>query len=98
MDKLAKQYGTTSANLALLNGFENNRRLRAGQLINVPARSSGGSKAKTAASILIYVVKAGDTLWDIASAFSCSVEEIIKLNNLTSLKLNVGDRLKIAKS
>ncbi|MCX6832790.1 MAG: LysM peptidoglycan-binding domain-containing protein [candidate division Zixibacteria bacterium] len=98
MDKLAKQYGTTSANLALLNGFENNRRLRVGQLINVPARSSVGSKAKTAASILTYVVKVGDTLWDIASAFRCSVEEIVKLNNLTSLKLNVGDRLKIAKS
>jgi membrane-bound lytic murein transglycosylase D len=98
MDKLAKQHGTTSANLALLNGFENNRRLRVGQLINVPARSSTGSKAKSAASILTYIVKAGDTLWDIASAFRCSVEEIVKLNNLTSLKLNVGDRLKIAKS
>ncbi|TFH65660.1 MAG: LysM peptidoglycan-binding domain-containing protein [Candidatus Zixiibacteriota bacterium] len=95
--KLAKQYGTTSANLALLHGFESNRRLRVGQLINVPARSSG-SKAKTAASILMYVVRAGDTLWDIASAFRCSVEEIVKLNNLTSVKLNIGDRLKIAKS
>ena len=98
MDKLAKQYATTSANLVLLNGFENNRHLRVGQLINVPARSSLGGKAKSAASILMYVVKAGDTLWDIASAFRCSVEEIVKLNNLTSLKLNVGDRLKIAKS
>jgi membrane-bound lytic murein transglycosylase D len=98
LDKLAKQYGTTSANLALLNGFENNRSLRVGQLINVPTGSSTGSKAKKAASILMYVVKAGDTLWDIASAFRCSVEEIVRLNNLTSLKLSVGDRLKIAKS
>jgi membrane-bound lytic murein transglycosylase D len=98
MEKLAKQYGTTSANLTLLNGFENNRGLRTGQLINVPARNSKGSAASTAASILVYIVKAGDTLWDIASAFRCSVEEIVKLNNLTSLRLNVGDRLKIAKS
>ena len=98
MDKLSKQYGTTSANLALLNGFENNRHLRVGQLINVPAGKGSGGKVKTTASILTYVVKVGDTLWDIASAFRCSVEEIVKLNNLTSLKLNVGDRLKIAKS
>jgi len=67
-------------------------------LINVPAGKGSGGKVKTAASILTYVVKVGDTLWDIASAFRCSVEEIVKLNNLTSLKLNIGDRLKIAKS
>jgi membrane-bound lytic murein transglycosylase D len=97
LDKLAKEYGTSSSNLALLNGFDNSRRLRPGQLINVPARTGLGSKAKTAANLLVYVVKAGDTLWDIASAFSCSVEDIVKLNNLTTLKLNVGDRLKIAK-
>ncbi len=98
LSKLAKQYGTSSANLALLNGFDTDYQLRVGQLINVPAQSGSAGKSKKSGDVLTYIVKAGDTLWDIANAFRCSVEEIVKLNNLTSLRLNVGDRLKIAKS
>ncbi len=45
-----------------------------------------------------YVVKSGDTLYGIASKFNTTVDEIKKLNNLTSNNLTVGKSLKIPDS
>jgi membrane-bound lytic murein transglycosylase D len=45
-----------------------------------------------------YVVKAGDTLWSIASKFSTTVERLKSLNNLTGRRardLQVGQRLAV---
>lgn len=45
-----------------------------------------------------YIVKAGDTLYAIASKFNTTVDEIKKLNNLTSNNLTIGKSLKIPTS
>ena len=42
---------------------------------------------------LIYIVKKGDCLSTIAQKNRCSIDEIKKLNNLTSSKLNIGQQL-----
>jgi membrane-bound lytic murein transglycosylase D len=97
LDKLAKSYGVSVAQLSLLNGLEGNRRLRPGQLLNVPVQTKAVAKPKSSGGILVYIVKAGDTLWDIAKAFSCSVDDLIRLNNLSSHRLNVGDQLRIGR-
>ncbi len=44
----------------------------------------------------IYVVKKGDTLWSIAKKYGISVDELKRLNNLTSNMLNIGDTLIIS--
>ena len=47
---------------------------------------------------VIYVVRAGDTLWSIATRFSTTVEKIKRLNNLTGRRareLQVGQRLAV---
>lgn len=95
IERLAKAHDVSVAQLVLLNGLEGNRRLRTGQLLNVPISKPQQVKAKSGGGLLVYVVRAGDTLWDIAKAFSCSVDDIIRLNNLRSHRLNVGDRLRV---
>ncbi len=45
-----------------------------------------------------YVVKSGDTLYGIAREFNLSVDELKKLNNLTSNNLSIGQVLKISGS
>lgn len=42
-----------------------------------------------------YIVKKGDTLYSISSRFKIPIENIIKLNNLTSNTLQIGQILKL---
>lgn len=43
-----------------------------------------------------YTVKTGDTLWNIAKNNGISVDELKKLNNLTSNSLTIGQTLKVS--
>jgi len=43
----------------------------------------------------LYTVVRGDTLWSIANRFGTTVDAIIRLNNLTSYTLNIGQQLRI---
>lgn len=45
-----------------------------------------------------YVVKQGDTLWNLAKKNYTTVEDIMNVNNLTSDQIKTGDRLLIVKS
>ena len=44
---------------------------------------------------IIYTVKKGDSLWQIAKQFNTSVDNIKTKNNLTSNTLSIGQTLKI---
>ena len=44
---------------------------------------------------MTYTVKQGDTLYGISNQYGVSVDDIIKLNNLKSTNLNIGQVLKI---
>ena len=48
--------------------------------------------------IVGYVVKQGDTLWDIAKRFYTSVEVIKAVNNLTSDEIHPKDTLILVKN
>lgn len=42
-----------------------------------------------------YLVKKGDSLWSIANKYNTNVNELKKLNNLTSNSLSIGQKLKL---
>lgn len=44
-----------------------------------------------------YVVKRGDSLWQIAKNFNTTVDELINLNNLSTINLQIGDILLVPK-
>ena len=43
--------------------------------------------------ITVYIVKAGDTLWDIAKKFYTTVDEISGVNSLTEKEVKPGQSL-----
>jgi len=47
-------------------------------------------------SVIIYVVKSGDTLWEIAKRFGSTVDDIVRVNGIERPdKLNVGEKIYI---
>ncbi len=97
--KIAQKYNTNTQEIASINGIHTIDHLRIGQLINVPANQpaakSKSTKSSKGGGILVYVVKAGDTLWDIAKSFGTTVEDIVTLNKLPSRKVKIGDKIKV---
>ena len=49
-------------------------------------------------SVIIYVVKAGDTLWEIAKRFGSTVNDIVRVNGIERPdRLNIGEKIYIPK-
>lgn len=44
----------------------------------------------------VYIVKSGDSLWSIAKKYGISVDELKRINNLTSNLLKIGQALKLS--
>ncbi len=43
-----------------------------------------------------YTVKTGDTLWDISRKYGVSIEELKRLNNMRSVRIRPGDKIKVS--
>jgi len=96
---IARRYRTSISAIARLNRLNKRYTIYPGQRLKVPGRYSSSS-AQTRELIregekLVYVVKRGDSLYQIASSFNTSVAEIKQRNNLSSNTLQVGQKLTI---
>ncbi len=92
---IARAYGVTPQALASANHTDLNSWVYAGQQLTIPG--GGGSSAATAATPSgYYSVRAGDTLFSIASRFGTNVDAISSANDLPSNGLiYVGWTLKV---
>ncbi len=89
---IAKKYKCTVTELKRWNNLKSNT-LQIGQKLKVypPANGSSSSSGK-----IVHTVKSGDNLWDISRKYGVSVEQIRKLNGLSSKAvLKVGQKLVI---
>lgn len=84
---IANKYNTSVDNIKVANNKTNNN-LTIGEKLIIP-------KSNITEGIY-HTVKAGDTLWQLANTYHTSVDEIKRLNNLTSNNLTIGTTLKIA--
>ncbi|MBO5182908.1 MAG: LysM peptidoglycan-binding domain-containing protein [Bacilli bacterium] len=85
--QIALKYNTTVNEIKSLNNLTSNL-LSIGQKLKIPSSSSSNE-------YLIYTVKSGDSLYQIALKYNTTVNEIKSLNNLTSNLLSIGQQLKI---
>lgn len=94
---IARKFGTTTATLRRLNGLGRSSRIYVGQKLLVTGSGSGSGSSDD--DYLVYIVRRGDTLSEIARAFRTSVGAIMRLNGISdATKLRVGARLKISKN
>ncbi len=85
---IANSYGMTVDELKRMNNLTSNV-LSIGQVLKV----SGSTEPSDVDDY--YIVKPGDSLYKIANMFNTSVNELKRVNNLTSNLLSVGQRLLI---
>ena len=83
---IAKKFNTSVDMIKNLNNLSTNT-LSIGQILILPENET--------TNIDTYIVKKGDTLYNISKIFNVSQEELMKLNNLTTNLLSVGQILKI---
>ena len=83
--KIAQQNNTTVGELMSLNNLSTTS-LSIGQVLKLPVALSTQE---------FYTVKKGDSLYKIAQQNNTTVDELIRLNNLSSTLLNIGQRIRI---
>jgi len=104
LSSIARQYGTTTTALVALNQLPDSGHIRIGQKLIVPAKPKSTSAHKTPLplvptpiandELVPYEVKAGETLYGIGRKFFLGVDEIAKLNNISSnSNLRAGQEL-----
>ena len=60
-----------------------------------PARKKEKEPESKSAGSQIYVIQANDTLWDLAKEFNTTVDQLMRVNNLKSSKIIIGQKLRI---
>ena len=86
---ISNQFGVSAIDLANLNNVDA-KTLQIGQVLKIPTTSGTNP-----GNMFMYTVKKGDSLYSIARNYNTTVDEIIKLNNLTNINLSIGQLLRI---
>jgi membrane-bound lytic murein transglycosylase D len=101
---VARRYKVAQNDLRRANELTARAVIRAGQELMIPQRTAGGlpaapvvARAATPApaGAVDYRVRRGDTLFSIARQFGTTVARIKQLNQLTTDRINIGDRLQV---
>ena len=108
MASIAKRYGVTTAQLKKWNRLGKNS-VKPGETLAIyrkessaprnTAKGNSGSKTPaTGGNYGTYTVKAGDTLYGIAKKHNMSLNDLLKINGLTTKsKIHAGKKLKVKK-
>lgn len=86
---ISNQFGVSAIDLANLNNVKAET-LQIGQILKIP--SSFGTNPNT---MFMYTVKKGDNLYAISKKYLTTVDEIMKLNNLKTTSISIGQVLRI---
>lgn len=101
---IAARYGVSQYAIFEANNLSRRSKIYAGKTLIVPvpldrSYSGGGSNRDYTAENSIYVVRSGDTMWDIARAFGTSVDQLRRINYIErGSRIYVGQKLKIPSS
>lgn len=94
---IAQRYGVSVDNIITENNLGTTF-LRIGQQLRIPNGKNTNFPPDEENKGEIYIVKAGDTLWNIAKRYDIGVEELKNANNLTNNMLSIGQSLVIPNS
>jgi len=86
--QIALKYGTTVDKIKKLNNLTTDF-LKNGQILQIPEKEEENETTP----LNIYIVQKGDSLYQIAKKYNTTVDELKKINNLTSNTLSIGQKI-----
>jgi LysM repeat protein len=99
---IAKHYNVKVKDLEAANPTMPASKLKIGSTINIPAASSASTTSSGMATTAdsssgedVYTVKSGDNLTKIAHNSGTTVKALMALNNMTTTRINAGQKLKL---
>lgn len=93
LSKLAIQYNTSVGMIVNLNKIRNRNLIYVGEVLKIPYAKK---EHKGETNHLIYIIRRGNTLSEIAKKFNMSVMEIVRLNEIKNPNLiYIGETLRI---
>ena len=93
LGKIAKENGVALNDIRKWNKLKNDK-LKIGKKLVLFVKDDFKSAAKKKIPNPVYIVKEGDTLWDIANKYDgISVSELMKRNNLINNQLKPGEKI-----
>ncbi len=96
---IASRYGTTVQELVDINNIQNPDLIYPGEKLRILTNSSIPGNEERGTGSIIYTVKRGNTLSQIARAYNVSVEHIVELNDIEDPNLIYpGEKLRITES
>lgn len=105
LSHLAARYRTSARAIARANNISTRSIIRVGQKLKIPTRvsrtvyASKGTETtyQGKSGTIRHRVQRGDSLWLLARRYNTNIKEIMRLNNLRTTRLHVGQRLVIRK-
>jgi len=86
--QIALKYETTEDKIKKLNNLTTDF-LKNGQILQIPEKEEENETTP----LNIYIVQKGDSLYQIAKKYNTTVDELKKINNLTSNTLSIGQKI-----
>jgi LysM repeat protein len=90
LSSIATKYGVGVSDIQRWNNL-NGTRINSGQKLIVSGERVSNYSSKSS----YYVVKSGDTLWDLAKRFNTTETKLKSDNGLKSSRLDIGQKLKV---
>jgi len=104
LSHLAVRYQTSIHAIAKANNISTRSIIRVGQRLKIPSRDRRTHYAKETNTVtykqsgpIHHRVRRGDSLWLLARRYNTNIKEIMRLNNLKTTRLHIGQRLVIRK-
>ena len=87
---IARIFNTTVEDLMKYNNLSSDV-ITTGSVLTIPTTTGSSTNLNSS----MYVVKAGDTLWNIAKGYNTTVENLMMMNSLNTDLITIGQRLKV---
>ena len=99
LSQIARQYGTTVANLQELNGLPDANYVRYGQRLLIDAGETAAPAPQSAEVYQLYTVQPGDNLFRLAGKHGISLSGLMSMNGFSSEEwLKVGQELLVPRA